>query len=88
MQALSQEVEDLLVPEPRGGPEVDLASAGLEEDQMTAVLQGRHIAVERLPVIGDDGHATGGRELLGDLIAEQGWGIRMPTDPFAGLALG
>ena len=88
MQALSQEVEDLLVPEPRGGPEVDLPSAGLEEDHMTPILQGRHIAVERLPIIGDDGHAAGGCELLRDFVTQQGRGIGMPTDSFDRLALG
>jgi hypothetical protein len=88
MQALRQEVEDLLVPKPLGRAEMDFTSAGLEENHMTPVLQCRHIAIERLPIVGDDGHAAGGGELSRDLVAQQGRGIGMPTDSFDRLALG
>jgi hypothetical protein len=88
MQPLSQEVEDLLIPEPFSSPEVNGPSTGLEQDHMATVLQGRHIAVERLPVVGDDRHSAGGRELVRDLVAQQGRGIGMPTDLFDRLALG
>src|SRR6516165_10025720 len=88
VQALSQEVENLLVPKPLGGTEVDFQSAGLEQDDVPSILQGCHIAIERLPVVGDDDHAAGGGELLRDLVAQQAWRIGMPTDPLDRLALG
>ena len=88
MRPLSQEVEDLLVPEPFRSSAVNFPNAGPEQDHMTPVLQCRHIAVERLPVVGDDGHAAGGCEFLRDFVTQQGRGIGMPTDPFDQLALG
>ena len=64
------------------------AGRRLEEHQVPSILQGRDVAVEGLPVVGDDGHAAAGAEFLWDILALQGGGIRIPADGLVRLGLG
>src|SRR5260370_7596303 len=82
MQPRLHEVEDLLVPKPGGRPPVHFQWAGLEEQQVAPVLESGYVAVERLPLVGDDRHPAAGPELLGNSLALQGRGFGIPTHPF------
>src|SRR5262249_38861627 len=66
--------------EPRAGLAVDLGSAGLEDQDVPAVLQGGGVIVQRLPVVADDDHPAGGGELAGHAVLFQAAGVGVPGD--------
>ena len=63
------------------------SALGLEHQHMPAVLKRRHVAVERLPVIGDDDRPALGGELPRDALPLQASGVRMPGHGFLLLGL-
>jgi hypothetical protein len=82
VQILAEPFIDFRLPvlEPLAGLTVDLGGAGLEDQNVPAVLQGGDVIVERLPVVADDDHAAGGGELAGQAVLFQAAGVGMPGD--------
>ena len=68
-QVSGHEIENVLVPEPAGRLTMDFERAGGELQAMAAVFQGSHIRVQRLPLVGNDGHPAGRGELPMDAVA-------------------
>src|SRR5713101_2825180 len=78
MQMIGDKVKDFLIPEPAGCLAMDLQRTRLEEQQVAAIFQGRHVVVERLPIIANQDDSAGGGELSGDTALAQGRSRRLP----------
>src|SRR5262249_18993867 len=80
VQVVGDKVEYLRIPEPAGRLSVDFERCGLEEKQMAAIFQGRHVGVKRLPGVTHERHPTGSCKLPWDAAPVQGWGLGLPSE--------
>src|SRR5712692_4857660 len=78
VQVVTHKVKNLLIPKPAGCLAMDLLRTRLEEQQVAAIFQGRHVMVERLPIIADQDDSAGSGELSGDTALAQGRSRRLP----------
>ena len=58
MQVFAKPFVDMFIVEPQSGLPVHLFGGGLEHNEMSSVLNGRHIRIQRFPVIGHDDPLT------------------------------
>src|SRR6266851_6605609 len=90
MQMPRDEVEDLLIPKPRGRLAVDFQRGRLKEEDVAAVFQGSDIGIKRFPVVAHQRYPAGGGELRGHTPTLQDRRRRVPIQglPRFGLTQG